>query len=131
MNDPPYRERSVKELRRACRWALKKLHVDNWNVTLFFDDKASDHPILQALDGNMAGVVVRPQTLEAIMGVWRETCHSSDVDPLCVTFHECIHIVQWWQFTEAGEKIEDFLWQQSCNRFAWLLYEIWEWEYDE
>ena len=128
MKPPAYRERTARELRQALRWAQRKLHLCDWEIELYLDVEALHHPLLAWMEKNEDRAVVSFQVgrIHAVMGICQGFCRKQETDPLSSLFHEMGHLV-----LNLSEQIDPkghqyAFWEQSTNRIAGILFDLWQ-----
>ena len=129
MKFPPYQDRSKAELERALRWAIGKLHLEQWDVTLFVDEDGGDEYLKQAQAEELLGRNhYWVDELRSRIGIFSAVCKEKNVDPRSVVFHETAHLVtDIASYVGKGDLAVDQQELLTC-RIEWLLNELWQHE---
>ena len=132
MREPACRERSDRELRRALRWALRKLQLGNWTWELVFDAKAVNHPLLREMGGVMGRVRIYLAKRHFVAGILRQACAGDDVDPVYTVMHESVHVMLDCvsSLADPDDKLHE-LFEQVVESVALVLHELWRAERED
>ena len=125
MKFPPYCERTRTELQAAVRWAQRKLHLRDWTFRLLVDAGAKRERHLRPMV-EPGKVSLSVGNMEAIVGLRTDRLQEDRMDPVFCLFHELGHVAAHGMLvTDPDQKFVD-LWDQEANRFAALLWDIWQ-----
>jgi len=128
MRRPKWRKRTRREIRRALTWGAKKLALNNWTFTLFFDKSADDRFTTDTDDCAGAVMDFGAGFFDADIGIWMNP-RSKDAqdapDRLYCLFHELGHL-SCSGFNEFRSPALDVFWEQAAERVAFLLYELYQ-----
>ena len=126
MREPDYQERTHAELRKALRWAMRKMCLQDWTVQLCLDNAAErkfgpfDPPDEASGRANLYA-----HGHHAVIGLWLDRCKKYHEEPLCVLFHEVAHISLWAiDMVDEGWKLTPH-WEFLANVIAKLLFDLW------
>ena len=129
MKFPQYQDRAASEMALGLTWACSKLHLEQWDVALFFDRLSGD-PDLEStlLDSEKGANVFVAKELNAAIAISSSGCERNGVDPLSVLFHEVAHIVTDVVDYLGDGGVYDEIHELLTNRIECLLYELWQHE---
>lgn len=130
MRPPPYRERSRAELRRAMRWAQRRLGLTDWTLQLCVDRQADAHPGLRGDPPVRGRLWFNHGCRDGFVGIWRDRCKDEPEDPVSAVLHEVAHVAAWPLGLDDG-KARDALCEQVTCRIEGLLWELWRAEGNE
>jgi len=126
MREPGYQERTRAELRKALRWAIHRLCLEGWTVSLAFDAAAERDNDPDETDSGSAWVTASSR--QAGLKVWMASCEDNDDDPIYVVFHELAHVALWPIRMVDKDYLLKLHWEFLVNLYAKLLYDLWSHE---
>lgn len=128
MRVTPYRDRDAAELRKALRWAQRRLRLRDWKVGLVLDEQLDASPRLSSgFEPNTNALLWMDDCrLGATIALRLSRCEEINEDPLHVLFHEVGHLLFHCACLTVGRTSRNVdLWEQTTARIADVLYALW------
>jgi len=124
MRDPAYQWRDKRTLRRALRWAQRKLQIRDWTIELIFDDAVLAEADLRGVAKYAGGSTLWTWRMHGLVGIRRDLCEKEGVDPVAVLFHECAHVGCDRSSLTDRKRVYKEATERAMARIERLLYQL-------